>query len=67
MNVIVNGSARAVDEGATVEDLVRRVAGDRTRSLAVAVNGEVVRRDRWPETPLDEQDRVEILGAMQGG
>jgi sulfur carrier protein len=33
----------------------------------VAVNGEVVPRGEWPVTALGERDRVEVLGAAQGG
>lgn len=35
--------------------------------VAVALNGEVVHRDRWPETPLVPGDRVEIVQAVGGG
>ncbi|MEH3117553.1 MAG: sulfur carrier protein ThiS [Methylorubrum populi] len=35
--------------------------------IAIAVNGRVVRRSAWPETALNEGDRIEIVRAMQGG
>jgi sulfur carrier protein len=35
--------------------------------IAVAVNGEVVPRGAWPATALRERDRIEVLGAAQGG
>lgn len=35
--------------------------------VAVALNGEVVHRNRWPETPLAPGDRVEIVQAVGGG
>ena len=35
--------------------------------VAVALNGEVVHRDRWSETPLTAGDRVEIVRAVGGG
>jgi sulfur carrier protein len=37
------------------------------RGIAVAVNGEVVPRAAWAETPLRSGDRVEIVRARQGG
>jgi sulfur carrier protein len=37
------------------------------RGIAVAVNGEVVRRADWPGARLSEGDRVEVLTAAQGG
>jgi sulfur carrier protein len=37
------------------------------RGLAVARNGEVVPRSAWAETRLASDDRIEIVGAVQGG
>ena len=38
-----------------------------TRGIAVAVNGEVVPRQRWEFRLLKAGDRVDIVGAVQGG
>ena len=35
--------------------------------IAIAVNGRVVRKTAWGQTPLNEGDRIEIVRAMQGG
>jgi sulfur carrier protein len=37
------------------------------RGIAVALNGEVVRRADWPATRLAPGDQVEVLTAVQGG
>jgi sulfur carrier protein len=37
------------------------------RGLAVALNGRLVRRADWAATPLEPDDAVEIVRAMQGG
>jgi sulfur carrier protein len=66
VDVTVNGAGRTLPGGATVADLVRQVTAQQ-RGLAVAVNGEVVPRAGWPETPLRDGDRVEVLSAAQGG
>jgi sulfur carrier protein len=34
---------------------------------AIALNGRVVRRADWGATPVREEDRIEIVRAMQGG
>ncbi|MEV6981400.1 sulfur carrier protein ThiS [Sphaerisporangium sp. NPDC051017] len=66
MNVTINGNPCRLPEGATVahavEVLTSAVAG-----VAVALNDEVVRRGAWDSTPLGENDRVEVLTAVQGG
>lgn len=66
MKVIVNGQVRTLAAECSVADLAGTVGGG-TTGVAVAVNGEVVPRSSWPATPLHDGDRVELLGAMQGG
>ena len=68
MNVLLNGEARELPEGATVEAAVLASgAHESHRGLAVAVDGEVVPRTRWSSTELREGQRVEVLQAVQGG
>jgi sulfur carrier protein len=62
----VNGEARTVPDPANLADLVSTVT-DRTAGIAVAVNGDVVPRTRWPEQALADGDAIEILTAVQGG
>jgi sulfur carrier protein len=67
MTVTVNGNVRATTAGSTVDDVVHELAPGTDRGIAVAVNGEVVPRYRWPVTPLRDGDAIEILTAAQGG
>jgi sulfur carrier protein len=68
VTVLVNGEARDVAASVTVSDLLTLLGHDpRGAGLAVAVNGEVVPRGAWDATALGERDRVEVLGAAQGG
>ena len=66
MKVVLNGAATEVADGATVADLVSTHL-DSSRGIAVAVNAEVVPRSTWPDAPLHDGDRVELLTAAQGG
>jgi sulfur carrier protein len=53
---------------ATVEALLAEKAVDTgQRGIAVALNGAVVPRAAWRDTPLKPGDRVEIVRAKQGG
>lgn len=68
MKVKVNGRDTELDGGTTVADVVASLGGRGSRGgVAVARNGEVVNRSTWHATSLVEGDRIEILGAMQGG
>jgi sulfur carrier protein len=68
MNVILNGEARDLPDGASVSDAVEATgAPPEGRGVAVAVDGEVVPRGQWSATNLNEGQRVEVLQAVQGG
>jgi sulfur carrier protein len=66
MTVFVNGEACDLPAGATLADLAARHGADQ-RGCAVAVDGAVVPRGRWPEEQLRDGQRVEIVHAVQGG
>ena len=66
MNVRVNGERRELDEGTSVDEIVRGIT-EAERGVAVAVDGEVIPRAEWAERRISEGERVEALSAMQGG
>lgn len=66
LTITLNGESVALTPGSTVADLVADLVSE-PRGAAVAVNGEVVRRDAQATTPLVVGDNVEIVRAVQGG
>ena len=66
MTVIVNGEPRDLPDGASTAAAVRLLTTAQG-GVAVAVNGEVVRRAAWESTALADGDQVEVLTAVQGG
>jgi sulfur carrier protein len=67
MQLVVNAVASTVADDTTVADVVRALAGDDPRGIAVALNGDVVPRSRWQDTRPADGDHVEVLTAVQGG
>lgn len=68
VNVHVNGEARELPAGTTIGEVIADlVGGPQVRGVAAALNGSVVPRGRWTLCVLAEDDRVEILTAVQGG
>jgi sulfur carrier protein len=68
VKVVANGREQLVREGATVADLVAELGHDPSRpGVAVALNGVVTPRRAWRACMLADGDRVEVLGAVQGG
>lgn len=65
MSIRLNGEPHEVPER-TVGALVRRLVGD-ARLVAVEHNGGILPRDRYEETRLGADDRVEIVRFVQGG
>lgn len=66
MTIQVNGEAREVAAGATLDSLLDAV-GVRRDGTAVALNDDVVPRARHAATELRDGDRLEIIVAVAGG
>jgi sulfur carrier protein len=66
MEIELNGAPHAVSENFNVQQLIAalELTG---KSLAVAINREVVPRHRWAERMLQPSDRVDIVKAIGGG
>ena len=68
MIVELNGQPVELRAGATVADAVIEAGADgERRGVAVAVDGEVVRRAEWEQTRLRPDQNVEVVRAAQGG
>jgi sulfur carrier protein len=66
LNVTINGTPYELPDGATVAQAVHTLT-TATTGIAVAVNEEVVARGVWTSQALADDDRVEVLTAVQGG
>ncbi|MGH4013985.1 MAG: sulfur carrier protein ThiS [Pseudonocardiaceae bacterium] len=66
MNITVNGEAWELPEGSALADVLDRLSAP-SSGVAVAVDGAVVPRARWPRTALRPGACVEVLTAVQGG
>jgi sulfur carrier protein len=67
VTIAVNGELRRIEQR-DLTSLLRALGHDAGRpGVAVAVNGEVVPRAEWASRRLEHGDRVEIVGAVQGG
>jgi thiamine biosynthesis protein ThiS len=65
MNLTINGETQvfpAETLGALVEQL-----GMKPDRVAIELNREIVSRDQWPQTPLHDGDRLEIVHFVGGG
>ena len=68
MILSLNGNQVELPDGATVTDAVRVAGADgATRGVAVAVDGEVIRKADWGKVRLEQRQSVEVVRAVQGG
>lgn len=62
----VNGERRELDRPTSLTAFLDSLAID-PRYVAVARNGDVLPRERWPETTLQDGDVLEIVRMVGGG
>ncbi len=66
MHLIINGAEQAFDRPLSLAELIEQLGmkGDR---VAVELNREIVSRAQWPETQLNDGDRLEVVHFVGGG
>ena len=66
MTITLNGEPYALTGGATITELLARLAID-PRGVAVERNFAVVKRDAYPTTAVEDGDQIEIVNFVGGG
>jgi sulfur carrier protein len=66
MQIELNGAPHAVAEKSNVQDLIASL-DLANKSLAVAINREIVPRHAWTQRELQAEDCVDIVRAIGGG
>ena len=64
--LIVNGSRRECEQDLTVAQLLKEM-GTRSERVAVELNLNILDREKYSETRLNEGDRLEIISFVGGG
>lgn len=65
MKLTINGEAQ-LSSAETLAALVEQL-GMKADRVAIELNREIVPRERWPQTPLQDGDRLEIVHFVGGG
>jgi sulfur carrier protein len=66
MEIVINGETREVPSSTSIGELLRLLDLKEDR-VAIELNREILRRDRWPHTSLQPRDRLEIVQFVGGG
>lgn len=67
MTISVNNQTIEVEAQTKLSSLVFQQIGENSKGIAVAINGQVIPKDSWMETPVKENDELLIIKATQGG
>jgi sulfur carrier protein len=67
MRILLNGHRRELEGNQpNVASLIREL-GLEGKRIAVERNGEIVPRSRYADTPLENDAKLEVVGAVGGG
>jgi sulfur carrier protein len=67
MEIFVNNQPIQTEEQTSLLSLVFSQVGENSKGLAVAINEEVIPKNEWEKTILNQNDQVLIIKATQGG
>ena len=67
IRIVINDDEISLEQGGTVDSLLRQLSIEGVERLAVAVNDTVIRRSDWSSYQLSDNDRVLMIAPIQGG
>ena len=67
MRIIVNGKSAVVEAALTVYQYLIILGLSDANAIAVALNKEILQRELYKQTQLNEGDQLEIVRAIGGG
>lgn len=67
MEIFVNNQPIQTEEQTSLLAIVNSQVGENSKGLAVAINEEVIPKNEWEKTILNQHDQVLIIKATQGG
>ena len=67
IRIRLNDDEISLDQGRTLDALLKQLELEDAERIAIAVNDHVVRRSDWPNHELNDDDRVLMIAPIQGG
>jgi len=66
IKIIINGHEKEIDKNTTIKDLLSSL-GVLDKTMAVAVNMNIIKKNEWDKYILKENDKIEALNFVGGG
>jgi sulfur carrier protein len=67
MNLVINGKETKIADGLTVNQLLAQENVQMPDMVSVELNGQILKRTKFEEAMLKDNDKVEFLYFMGGG
>ncbi len=68
MKIKINGEEKVFENELSLKELVENeLNSGEPKGVAVALNYNIVPKQKWNETKVKENDEIEIVQAVQGG
>lgn len=67
MKIFVNESLHEFNNSCTLSDILVKLELTHSKGKAIAVNNKIVPKNKWTEHQLNENDKILIITATQGG
>ena len=66
IEILVNDKTKTINSDTSL-DVVLGQLEIASKGIAIAVNQEIIPKDKWGETKLNKNDKVLVIKATQGG
>lgn len=66
MTVNINNQTQSISENSSVSALLEQL-DIVTKGIAIAINNEIISKEKWNEIQVQKEDQVTIIKATQGG
>ena len=66
MKVAINGETKELPDGISLNEMIEMLSLP-PRMMAIEINQQVIRKQDWEGTRIDEGDKIEIVHFVGGG
>ncbi|MDO8999885.1 MAG: sulfur carrier protein ThiS [Bacteroidota bacterium] len=67
MEITLNNQTQIISEGTILYDIIFAQLNEKQNGVAVAVNNSVIPKQQWQSTIINQNDKILIIKATQGG
>jgi sulfur carrier protein len=67
MTIFINDQPTEFEPPPTIADVLTKLQIFEVQGIAVAMNDEVIKKNDWQEITLNQNDRLMLIRATQGG